>query len=361
VIKLLVVDDSALMRRLLTGVFAGDQRFEVQTARDGLEALQRLRDFKPDVITLDLQMPQMDGLACLKRIMLERPCPVVIVSSLTEAGGVETLEALEAGAIDFIPKPAGAMSLSMDEFAPVLLSKILTASAAKIPAASKLVERVRLKLEPFRDDKSHAPSSIAPGSRLSALQERQPIVLVGCSTGGPPALEALLSTLPDDFPWAVVVAQHMPRTFTGPLASRLDRACKLNVREVTRAEPVEPGTVLIARGDADLILTMRSGNLVATSVPASENYRWHPSVDRMVSSAMKLVEPRRLVGVLMTGMGDDGAAAMCELAKAGGRTIAEHEDTAVVWGMPGALAKRGGASRILPLHDIATELVAWTP
>jgi two-component system, chemotaxis family, protein-glutamate methylesterase/glutaminase len=337
VIKLLVVDDSALMRRLLTGVFAGDQRFEVQTARDGLEALQRLRDFKPDVITLDLQMPQMDGLACLKRIMLERPCPVVIVSSLTEAGGVETLEALEAGAIDFIPKPAGAMSLSMDEFAPVLLSKILTASAA------------------------HAPSSIAPGSRLSALQERQPIVLVGCSTGGPPALEALLSTLPDDFPWAVVVAQHMPRTFTGPLASRLDRACKLNVREVTRAEPVEPGTVLIARGDADLILTMRSGNLVATSVPASENYRWHPSVDRMVSSAMKLVEPRRLVGVLMTGMGDDGAAAMCELAKAGGRTIAEHEDTAVVWGMPGALAKRGGASRILPLHDIATELVAWTP
>jgi two-component system chemotaxis response regulator CheB len=360
VIKLLIVDDSPLMRRLLGGAFVGHVGFAIETARDGVEALEKLHAFGPDVITLDLQMPQMDGIDCLKRIMLERPCPVVIVSALTEAGGAATLEALEAGAVDFIPKPSGAVSLAMDEFAPILRERVISAATAKIRSASRLVERVRMRLKSVRDNipsRSDANSIPIP----SPAQSGDCLVIVGCSTGGPPALDAVLATLPASFPWPIVVAQHMPASFTGPLARRLDRLCTLTVREVVRTEPLAAGTVLIARGDADLVITRRSGNLIAASVPASENYRWHPSVDRLVTSAMQHVEPSLLVGVLMTGMGNDGAQSMAHLLKAGGRTIAENDETAVVWGMPGALVKNGGASRILPLHKIAMELVAWIP
>ena len=357
-IKLLIVDDSPLMRRLLGGVFRGDPGFLVETARDGVEALEKLHAFAPDVITLDLQMPQMDGLACLKQIMLERPCPVVMVSSLTEAGALATLEAMDAGAVDFIPKPAGAMSLAMDEFAPVLRNTVVAASAAKISAASKLVERVRMRLKPARQTPSPVSEANVPPA-LKPLPSKEVIVLMGCSTGGPRALDAVLTSLPQEFPWPIVVAQHMPASFTGPFARRLDRDCALTVREIARPEPLLAGTVLIARGDADVVLTQRAGGLVAASVPSSTKYRWHPSVDRLVASAMQHVDASRLVGVLMTGMGDDGAQSMAELAKAGGRTVAENEETAVVWGMPGELVRREGATRILPLHKIAKELRGW--
>jgi two-component system, chemotaxis family, protein-glutamate methylesterase/glutaminase len=361
VIKLLIVDDSPLMRRLLRREFDGNATFLVETARDGVEAMEKLRAFAPDVITLDLQMPHMSGMDCLKRIMLEKPRPVVIVSSLTEAGGVATLEAMQAGAVDFIAKPAGAMSLSMEEFGPLLRERVVQAASAKVPSASRLVERVRLRLKSVRDQTARsAPFAEAPSaSKLAPLASSGGIVIIGCSTGGPRALDVVLTSLPNDFPWPIVIAQHMPATFTGPLARRLDQLCALNVREVVRTEPLEPGTALIARGDADVVVTRRSGTLVASSVPASTNYRWHPSVDRLVTSVMQHVEPSLLVGVLMTGMGNDGAEAMGHLAKNGGRTIAESEETAVVWGMPGVLVKNGGASSTLPLHKIASELCEW--
>ena len=358
-IKLLIVDDSPLMRRLLRGVFDDASQFEVEVARDGLEAMAKLHEFAPDVVTLDLEMPQLDGLACLKRIMLERPCPVVIISSLTDAGGTATLEAMQAGAVDFVPKPAGAVSLSMDEFGPAVRATVLAASTAKISKASRLVDRVRLQLRPIREDASAGPEADEASAPLGSLEAHHTIVLVGCSTGGPPALDALLGELPADFPCPIIVAQHMPSAFTGPLARRLGRFCKLQVREVVRPEPAVPGTVLIGKGDADVILARRSGRLVATSAPASTAYRWHPSVDRLVSSAMQHVDPKHLVGVLMTGMGDDGAATMTDMVKAGGRAIAESEETAVVWGMPGSLVKRGGASRVVPLQSIAKELREW--
>jgi two-component system, chemotaxis family, protein-glutamate methylesterase/glutaminase len=360
VIKLLIVDDSPLMRRLLGGVFGEDAGFKVEFARDGVEALQKLHAFQPDVITLDVQMPHMDGLACLSRIMLERPCPVVMVSSLTEEGSSATLEAIDAGAVDFIAKPTGAVSLAMEEFAPLLRETVISASTAKVSRTAGLVERVRHRRTQERQSTTRASRDV-PSKPVVVRSPTQldAVVLVGCSTGGPPALDALLAPLPADFPWPIVVAQHMPATFTRTLARRLDMACALTVREASRTEPLVPGTVLIAMGGADLIFTRRAGNIVVTSVPASINYRWHPSVDRLIASAMQHIDTSRLIGVLMTGMGDDGASTMEQLLRSGGRTIAQDQETAVVWGMPGDLVRRGGAGSVLPLREIPTTLTDW--
>ena len=358
--KLLIVDDSALMRRLLGKVFT-DAGFELAFARDGVEALERVRDFKPDVITLDVHMPQMDGLACLDRIMLERPCPVVMVSSLTAAGADVTLEAMQLGAVDFIAKPAGAVSLAMDELGPLLVERIRAAAKAKVRRTRRLAERVRLRAmaEPFAPARSSPAVETGPAAIPLPAIAADTIVLVGTSTGGPPALDALLSPLPADFPWPIVVAQHMPASFTGALARRLDKLCALTVVEVTQLMPLAAGHVYIGKGDADVILGVRQGNIVVSPAPMSSDYPWHPSVDRLVKSALAHAGACRLVGVLMTGMGNDGATAMTQLRAEGGRTIAEAEATAVVWGMPGELVKAGGAEIVAPLDEIAEILRGW--
>jgi two-component system chemotaxis response regulator CheB len=357
----LVVDDSALMRKLLGKIFATASDFEVQFARNGLEALDLLEVFKPDVVTLDIHMPQMDGLACLDRIMVERPCPVVMVSSLTAEGADTTLEALRLGAIDFVAKPAGAISLHIDELQEELVAKVRAASTARIRSSARLKERVRhrigggeaLSIRPTRREQpAQAPAARAVGDGL---------VLVGTSTGGPPALEALLKPLPADFPWPIVVAQHMPATFTGALARRLDALCDLKVLEVLQTIPLEPGCVYIGKGDADLVIDRRSSRLVALPVRSNVDYPWHPSADRLVRSAMEHVAPAQIVGILMTGMGSDGAAAMAQLHAEGGRTIAEAQETAVVWGMPGELVAANGADWIFPLPEIAGWLRKLAP
>ena len=361
-IRLLAVDDSALMRRLIGEVFADEEGFDVRFARDGVEALAMLAEFSPDVITLDVHMPRMDGLACLDRIMLERPCPVVMFSALTADGARETLEALSLGAVDFVAKPGGAISLKIDEFGPVLVEKVRAAFQARLPRSHRLSERVRARSETWVP-KLRPPPGARPAparrTRLSPMAGAGAgrLVLVGSSTGGPPALDALLSPLPADFPWPIVVAQHMPASFTGALAGRLDRLCALAVSEVTRPTRLEPGCVYIGRGDADLIISRRGGDLVALPAPSSSALRWHPSVDRMVDSALDHVEATDLVGILLTGMGNDGAAAMTRVRESGGRTIAEAEDTAVVWGMPGELVRAGGAEAVLPLDRVAAGLL----
>ncbi|MDB5377859.1 MAG: response regulator receiver modulated CheB methylesterase, partial [Rubritepida sp.] len=183
------------------------------------------------------------------------------------------------------------------------------------------------------------------------------VVIIGTSTGGPPALEVVLTELPADFPWPVLVAQHMPAAFTSSLANRLDGLCALRVTEVVRPTPIAAGTVYIARGDADMTVSLRTAGPVVLPMPAGAEYRWHPSVDRLVASALTRLAPERLIGVLMTGMGHDGAATMAALRAAGGRTIAESAETAVVWGMPGELVRAGGAELVLPLEAIATRLI----
>jgi two-component system chemotaxis response regulator CheB len=364
VIKLLIVDDSALMRRLLGEVFKAQGDFEITVARDGVEALDCLATFQPDVITLDVQMPQMDGLACLDRIMVMHPCPVVMVSSLTERGAEVTLDALQLGAVDFVAKPGGAISLAMDEWGPIVVETVRAASKARLRRSSRLTERVRLRAKGGFAAKPvgrYAGTRARTANPITSAGPVDGVVLVGTSTGGPAALDALLAPMPADFPWPILIAQHMPASFTGPLARRLDKLCALSVLEVTRPTPLVPGQVYIGRGDADMIVSSRPEGPVVTAAPASADYRWHPSVDRLVSTAMEHLGSRRLIGVLMTGMGNDGAAAMTRLSAEGGRTIAESEETAIVWGMPGELVKAGGAQVIAPLDRIAFHLLGWAP
>lgn len=350
------------MRRLLGDIFRSQDDFEVDVARDGVEALAKLHSFQPDVMTLDVHMPNMDGLECLDRIMIERPCRVIMVSSLTDKGAEETLEAMQLGAVDFVPKPGGAVSLAIDDLKPLLIDKVRAASKVRLSNARRLTERVRLRTAKAGGLSSATPSagplpkpaSTTPLHRCAA----DTVVLVGTSTGGPPALDALLSPLPANFPWPIVIAQHMPATFTGPLARRLDRLCALTVQEVTGSDPLVPGHVYVGRGDGDIVVVARGDKAYASAVEPLA-YPWHPSVNRLVSSAMQQLGSRRLIGVLLTGMGDDGASAMLKMRSEGGRTIAEAEESAVVWGMPGELVKAGGADIVAPIDKIAGYLTDW--
>lgn len=363
-IRLLIVDDSALMRKLLTEIFSRQPDFEVRTARDGVEALAMLGEHIADVVTLDVQMPRMDGLSCLDRIMIEHPCPVVMLSSLTADMADATLEALHLGAVDFVTKPGGAISMKIDEMAPLLVEKVRAAAGARPRASLRLQERVRHRTgnaapRPRRGAAAPEPF-VGPKRAVDALTG-DGLVLIGVSTGGPPALEVLLAGLPGSFPWPILIAQHMPASFTGPLAKRLDGLCALSVQEVSQSTQLSAGHAYIGRGDADIIVSRRASGLVALAAPALEGYPWHPSADRLVRTAMNHVPPRKLVGVLLTGMGSDGAAAMGQLHEQGGRTIAEAQETAVVWGMPGELVAAGRADWVVPLPAIADCLQRLLP
>jgi two-component system chemotaxis response regulator CheB len=365
-IKLLIADDSALMRKLLGGIFAAEGDFDIRFARNGREALDLAKSFQPDVVTLDVHMPEMNGLDCLDRIMVESPRPVVMLSALTEEGAEATLQALELGAIDFMAKPAGPVSLEIEELRPMLVDKIRTAAGAKLRRSLRLRDRVRHRIgqagtvagsvatrprtQP-RPTQSPRPSATAAPSGIPGL------ILVGASTGGPPAIEAILSSLPADFPWPVLIAQHLPASFTGAFAKRLDALCAIRVGEVASPTPLRPGRAYIGRGDADIVVAPRAAGPVAMSAPAHRDYPWHPSVERLVTSALEVFPAARLVGVLLSGMGDDGADAMTRLKAEGGRTIAESQATAVVWGMPGELVKNGGAGVVAPLGEIGTTIV----
>ncbi|HEY1865208.1 MAG TPA: chemotaxis-specific protein-glutamate methyltransferase CheB [Roseiarcus sp.] len=355
-IKVLVIDDSALTRKLLGRVLGDVTEFEVHFARNGVEGLEKLAAVNPDVITLDIHMPGMDGLTCLDRIMIEHPRPVLMVSSLTGEGADATLEALRLGAVDFAPKPEGALSLHMDAFGPLFVAKVRAAANSKPKASLRLRERVQHRF----GGRSPARPHVGGGEAL-VRAKGDGIVLVGASTGGPLALEVLLGALPSTFPWPIVIAQHMPANFTGALARRLDGLCAIGVSEVTRPETLEPGHAYIGRGDGDVVISRIFGDLVASPAPADMGRPWRPSADRLVESAIAHVPPNLLVGVLMTGMGDDGAASMTRLRALGGRTIAEAEETAVVWGMPGQLVEAGGATWVLPLPNIAQQLRKLAP
>jgi two-component system chemotaxis response regulator CheB len=356
VIRLLVADDSALMRKLLEETFRAEGDFEIRLARNGAEALELVRSFDPQVVTLDVQMPGMDGLACLGRIMIEAPRPVVMISALTAEGAEATLEAIELGAVDFVAKPGGAVSLEIDRLRPLLVETVRAAAAARIRPTLRLRERIRHRIRGAgvapRPERSRRRRPAKGGTRPA-----QGLVLIGTSTGGPAALDIVLPALPFDFPWPVMVAQHMPSSFTGPFAKRLDRQCSLNVVEVRRPMPLRQGTIYIGRGDADMVVATRPAGLIAMPVPARRDYLWHPSVERMVVSALEHCEATHLMGVLMTGMGNDGVHAMTRLREQGGRTIAEAESTAVVWGMPGELVKSGGAEFMRPVDEIAAAIM----
>lgn len=360
-IKLLIADDSALMRKLLQDIFLAEGDFDIRTARNGTEALELVQTFDPQVVTLDVQMPDMDGLTCLSQIMIEAPRPVVMVSSLTAEGAEATLEAIELGAVDFVAKPTGAVSLEIDRLRPVLIEKVRAAANARIRSTLRLTERVRHQMRgvgarPRSRPLKRVPAKAAGKTRMASAN-LPGLVLIGSSTGGPAALDVVLPQLPADFPWPVLLAQHLPASFTGPFARRLNNDCPLNVVEVDRPMALSAGTIYVGKGDADVVIAPRAAGIIAMPAPAQAAYLWHPSVERMVLSALEHVDAGQLIGVMLTGMGNDGAEAMKKLREGRGRTIAEAESTAVVWGMPGELVKNGGAERVLPLDDIASGIL----
>ena len=353
-IKLLIVDDSALMRKHLRQIFEQEGDFDIVLARNGFEALEQAAALKPDVITLDVNMPGLDGITCLERLVTAgSQARVVMVSSLTEKGADVTLRALQLGAVDYVPKPDGTVSLSIERVHGMLVSKVRAAARARPRQVSSLSQRVRAqRQEAERGVSAGVAQRAAAGAGVSGL------VLIGVSTGGPRTLEDILPLLPAHFPWPVVVAQHMPSAFTGVFARRLNDACAVEVTEVGGVVPLLPGHAYIGRGDADVVVERRLGRLVANSV-RSDDSLWHPSVNRLVNSAMKVMPPAPTVGVLLTGMGNDGAAEMAALRRLGGHTIAESEASAVIFGMPAELIRLGGAELVLPADAVTRQLLIW--
>jgi two-component system chemotaxis response regulator CheB len=344
-VRVLVVDDSAFMRNAISNMLASDAGIQVVgVARDGLEAIAKVKTLKPDIVTLDVEMPRMDGIQALRHIMSSTPLPVVMVSSLTTAGARVTLEALEAGAVDFIPKNLSDLSVNIVRIKAVLLEKIKALGRRSLPP--RVVGAVTAALpEPL------------PAPDRTAGERRIGVVAIGTSTGGPKAVQGILPRLPKNFPVPIVVAQHMPPAFTGPFAERLDQLCGLRVAEAREAEPLRPGTVLIAPGGGHMRL--KRGTALETVVSISEDrqeFVYRPSVDALLTSASEVL-PGRVLGVILTGMGDDGLLGARAVREGGGRVFVQSEDTCVVYGMPRAVAEAGLADKVLPVEEIAGEIL----
>jgi len=351
-ISVLICDDSALMRRSLKRMVESDSRLKViGTARDGVDAVNKARELHPDVVTMDVNMPGMDGITALQMILHEEIAPVLMVSSLTQDGAEVTFESLALGAFDYVPKPGGTVSLDIGKIQEEMISKII---AAARPGVMRRICRRKGDLSKS-SDKSRRKSASGRKTEKAGDQKFRAVAL-GISTGGPRTLFDVLPELPADLAAPVFVVQHMPQKFTGPFVRRLNDYCKMECREAEPGMPVEPGTIYLARGGNHLTLYRKpEGNMVLRT-PKKPDTTFIPSVNVMMQSVLHMFGADT-VGVLMTGMGDDGADSMVDIRKAGGITIAESEETAVVFGMPRVAIERGGAEIIAPSWQIAKEIV----
>jgi two-component system chemotaxis response regulator CheB len=341
VIKVVTVDDSAFMRKAIQTMLEKDPGIKVvATARNGQEGLEKVREHQPDVVTLDIEMPVMDGLTALRHIMMEMPRPVLMVSSLTTEGGEATLKAMELGAVDFIPKQLSKVSLDIIKIEKDLQQKVRT------------VARRRFRAPTARPAaKPEAPAARAEKPKDRGRQVRD-IVAIGVSTGGPPAVQKVLALLPEKFPASVLIAQHMPGAFTGPFAKRLDKVSNLTVIEAVNGQKVQPGYAYIAPGGKHLAIEQKVSHieLVVTDNPAGALYK--PSADVLISSVAKGVGKRGL-GVILTGMGSDGKDGIQQLKSKGGRVLAQSDSTCVVYGMPKAVVDAGLADSVIDIEDMA--------
>jgi two-component system chemotaxis response regulator CheB len=346
--RVLIVDDSAVVRQTLARILASDPTIEViGTASDPFAAAEHILREKPDVITLDIEMPRMDGLTFLQKLMAQHPIPVVICSSLAGEGSASTFKALEYGAVEIIEKPRLGTKQFLEESRVRICDAVKAAGAARLRPAAVRASRIEPKL---------TADAVMPEARPTAMvQTTERVVALGASTGGTEALRVVLEMLPGDAPGMVVV-QHMPERFTGTFAQRLDGLCAVTVKEAENGDTVFRGRVLIAPGNRHTLLKrsgaryyveVRDGPLVA---------RHRPSVDVLFRSVARYAG-KNAVGVLMTGMGDDGARGLTEMKQAGAVTFAQDEATSVVFGMPHEAIKRGGVDRVLPLDRIAGEVL----
>ena len=346
--RVLVVDDSLFMRAAVKKLLEKEPRLEwIGEAKDGLDAVGKVAQLKPDVVSMDFNMPNLDGAGAVREIMRTHPTPVVMLSAHTRDGAKETFEALAAGAVDFVTKPTGEVSAEMTAVGPQLVAKLVAAAGAApraLPVSSLPAPGPRLT----RSSSSPSLQSPVGGSLLSAAPLHK-VVVVGISTGGPAALGNLLPQLPADTSCALVVVQHLPAGFTGPLAERLDGVCAIRVREAKDGDHPRPGLALIAPGDRHLELAS-DGSVVLRDGPEVNGVR--PSADVTMRSAAQ-VFGRRTVGVIMTGMGRDGAEGIRLIKEAGGATLAQDQASSVIWGMPRAAVETGCVDVVAPLDDLA--------
>ncbi len=340
-IKILIVDDSAFMRKLLSDLFSAEPDFTViDTARNGVDAVEKVKRLKPDLITMDVEMPVMDGIKALEIIMKETPTPVLMISSLTRAGAEATLSALELGAVDFVAKSAGILS-SITSIGNEILAKSRAAVHAKV---SRFVERPKAQLV--------VKPLLQPV--IGRIEER--VLAIGTSTGGPRALQEVITKLPGDLPCGVVIVQHMPPGFTKSLSERLDSLSALTVKEAEHNDVVRSGLVLIAPGNYHMTIE-REGNKKVVKLDQSPPIGGHrPAVDPMMESVAR-VYGAGAFGVILTGMGHDGAKGIKAIKQQHGYTIAEDQSTAVVFGMPKAAIELGVVDKVAPISAVAAEIV----
>ncbi|PTN34347.1 chemotaxis response regulator protein-glutamate methylesterase [Desulfonatronum sp. SC1] len=344
-IKVLVIDDSAFMRKALSTMLEGDPEIQVVgTARDGSEGLDKARQLQPDVITLDIEMPRMDGLTALRHIMMEMPRPVIMVSSLTTEGAEATLKALELGAVDFIPKQLSRVSLDIVKIENDLRSKVKTVARRKIRAP-----RAPRKIEPVTAPTIEKPSLEAIPQKRSQSRD---VVAIGVSTGGPPAIQKVLSKLPANFPACILIAQHMPQAFTGPFAKRLDAVCQIKVKEAEAGDRVQAGMAFVAPGGQHLSIDQKVSRIDLLIGPEPKEALYKPSANVLIASVAQGVG-KRGVGVILTGMGSDGLEGIKQLRQKNGYILAQDDASCVVYGMPKAIVDAGLADEILDIDDIA--------
>lgn len=347
--KILVVDDSALVRKQL-GALLEENGYDVEYAKNGQVACDKAMDVQYNAITMDINMPVMDGITAVKHIMKESPTPIVMVSSLTTEDAGPTMEALELGAIDCVAKP-GTSNLGLRNTADDILSYVKSASRIPRRRLEKRIQDAKRSLT--RRDMSTRESS----EKVESTTPASKVVLIGSSTGGPGLLEEICASLPSDYPFAVCIVQHMPEKFTESFAKRLDRSSNLKVHEASNNQALMQSTVYLAKGGKHLHFRKKvSGKIVMRLEDSNEKRFFTPSVDEMFMSALDVFEPKNMLGVLLTGIGDDGADGMVELKNAGTHTLAESEETATVYGMPKEAYLRGGVSEKLPFSKILEKI-----
>ena len=348
-IRVLIVDDSALVRSLLTEMLGSAPDIEVAgVAADAHAAREKIKRLNPDVLTLDVEMPRMDGITFLRNLMRLRPMPVIMVSSLTERGADVTLDALTLGAVDYLPKPKIDLAATLQDYRDELIEKIRTAACASVQALAP--QRAALSPGPAHSADAVLPK--APGPRQLRTTDR--IIAIGASTGGTEAIKEVLTRLPPDCP-GIVIAQHIPKAFSGPFARRMDGCSAVSVCEAQDGQQILAGHAYIAPGDRHLLVVRDGARYVCRLDDGVPVNRHKPSVDVLFRSVAQNAG-RNAIGALLTGMGRDGARGLKEMLDSGSRTIAQDEAPSVVWGMPGEAVALGAAEHVVPLEAVAARI-----
>jgi len=357
--RVLIADDSALVRKQLTEIIQ-TLGFEIDTVRNGAEAVQKATETQYDVITMDINMPVMDGLTAVEKIMEIRPTPILMISSLTTQSAGITMEALDLGAVDYIAKP-GTMNVGKSENREDILQKIQTLSRISPRRLKIATRRIAQRERPERVRESSRPSLVSSRENsASTVVSSAPVtklLLIAASTGGPGLIEQICRSLPKEFPYAVCIVQHMPEQFTAAFATRLDKVSVLPVIECKDHMELSCGVIYIARGGIHLHFAKKvTGKIVIREEKSKNNRFFQPSADEMFESALKVFSGDQITAVILTGIGDDGAEGMVKIKKAGGFTIGESEESATVYGMPREAYERGGVCQQLPFSKIVRAL-----